>query len=151
MRMATMNRIAEGIRELIEQSRPLLLAVGETEAERRRGPHTWSKKEVIGHLIDSAANNHQRFVRAARNEAGDFPPYDQEAWVAVQRYNGVSWGDLLDLWESYNRHLCWVIENIPQDALSNPCSIGKEHPVPLEFVITDYLRHLRHHLEKIVP
>ena len=111
-----MQDIADQIKELIAEARVSLQSIVPEKEADKSGPKAWSTKEVIGHLIDSAANNHQRFVRAAQNQASTFPPYDQEAWVAVQRYNDVSWEDLLDLWQSYNRHLCWVIACIPPDA-----------------------------------
>jgi len=145
-----MEEIVERIRELIDEARGSLQRIPPEDTAARSGPKVWSKKEVIGHLIDSAANNHQRIVRAAQNLAGDFPTYDQVAWVAVQRYNGIPWEEILDLWYSYNRHLCRIISNIPREALSSPCNIGKGKPVSLELVITDYLRHLQHHLDKVL-
>jgi hypothetical protein len=113
-------------------------------------PDKWSKKEILGHLIDSAANNHQRFVRAGYGASGAFPPYDQNEWVRLQHYNELDWKGLIALWTAYNRHLCNILERLPTGVLSSPCNIGKEEPAPLEFVIKDYLRHLRHHLDQIV-
>ncbi len=112
--------------------------------------HAWSRKQILGHLIDSAANNHQRFVRAAANAGHLFPPYNQNDWVRIQRYDESEWKDLVLLWSAYNRHLSHVISRMPQDALSSPCNIGKEQPVTVEFVIKDYLRHLRHHVEQLL-
>ena len=110
----------------------------------------WSKKEILGHLIDSAANNHQRFVRAVYQAADQFPAYDQNRWVEVQRYNDASWKSLFGLWVAYNNHLSHVIENIPAEAESFPCSIGEGKAAPLNFVVKDYLRHLHHHLGDIL-
>jgi hypothetical protein len=113
-------------------------------------PNEWSKKEILGHLIDSAANNHQRFVRAVNQVAAQFPTYDQNEWVRIQRYNERSWPSLVALWSAYNNHLSHVIECIPEHAKSSPCNIGKTDPVPLDFVIKDYLRHLGQHLKDIL-
>lgn len=101
-------------------------------------------------MIDSAANNHQRFVRACSDQARGFPPYDQEAWTRVQRCNEADWGNLIALWTAYNRHLCHVIERLPEAALSNACTIGQPEPVTLEFVVGDYVRHMKHHLTDLV-
>jgi hypothetical protein len=120
------------------------------EVSLRRRPDGWSKKEILGHLIDSAANNHQRFVRAAYNAAASFPTYDQNAWVRIQQYHASEWAGLVTLWSAFNRHLSDVIERIPEEAKSSPCNVGKEEPVTLEFVVRDYLRHLRHHVSQIV-
>jgi hypothetical protein len=100
----------------------------------------WSKKEILGPLIDSAANNHQRLVRASCNAAAAFPPYNQNDWVRIQQYHESEWSELVILWSAYNRHLSDVIERIPAESLSAPCNIGKEEPVQLEFVIRDSAR-----------
>ena len=113
-------------------------------------PDNWSKKEILGHLVDSAANNHHRFVRACHDAAANFPTYSQNDWVRIQKYNESDWGVLVELWSAYNRHLSHVVERIPQDARSSSCNIGRDHPVTLEFVVKDYLRHLRHHLNDIL-
>jgi hypothetical protein len=120
------------------------------EVSSKDRPDKWSKKEILGHLIDSAANNHQRFVRASCNAAASFPTYDQNDWVRIQQYNESEWEELVELWSAYNRHLSDVIERIPEEAMSSPCNIGKEEPVTLEFVVKDYLRHLRHHMNQIL-
>jgi hypothetical protein len=145
-----MKDIAREIRIIVEEAAPLLSRMTPDQLSSKANPDEWSKKEILGHLIDSTANNHQRFVRAAYNAAAAFPPYAQTDWVRIQRYNESEWADLVVLWSAYNRHLSDVIERIPDDALSAPCNIGKEAPVPLEFVIKDYLRHIRHHLNSIL-
>jgi hypothetical protein len=145
-----MKTTSERIREMVVAAKPQLLKIPPDDASKKLRPDTWSKKEVLGHLIDSASNNHQRFVRAAQNIAGDFPTYNQNRWVEVQRYNEMNWSDLVELFSQYNLHLCRVIELLPREVLNNPCNIGKENPVTLEFVIEDYLRHLGHHIEEML-
>jgi hypothetical protein len=145
-----MKEIAAEIREIVIWAKGELLKIAPEAAGVKRSPDAWSKKEVIGHLIDSASNNHQRFVRGTQNIAGDFPTYNQNRWVEVQCYNEMDWPALVELFCQYNLHLSRVIECLHQEVLGNPCNIGKENPVALEFVIQDYLRHLRHHLEKIL-
>ena len=104
---------------------------------------------MIGHLIDSAANNHQRFVRAQQSSELVSPAYDQEKWVSVQDYNSASWPDLKELWRLYNLHLAHVIRRIPAEKLQVKCTIGGKDPVTLGSVIDLYLTHLKHHLDKI--
>ena len=127
-----------------------LRAITELEATETYKADAWTRKQVLGHLIDSAANNHQRIVRAALNAALDFPPYQQNAWVEIQRYNEPCWFDLVDLFVLNNLHLCRVIDGLPEEALNNPCSIGRAEPVTLQFVIDDYLRHLKLHIAQIL-
>lgn len=146
-RKPDMKDIARQIRSLISTVEPQLSRMNHDEMRFKPDPHKWSKKEILGHLIDSAANNHQRFVRAVNKVAGQFPIYDQDEWVRIQRYNEMSWSFLVAFWSAYNSHLCHIIECIPEDAESSPCNIGKEETVTLEFVVKDYLRHLQHHLK----
>ena len=145
-----MNEIAHEIRTVVCEAAVPLSSMNPVQAAFKESPDRWSKKEILGHLIDSAANNHQRFVRAAYNAAADFPPYKQNDWVRIQQYNKSEWADLIALWSAYNLHLCNVIERLPDEVLSAPCNIGKEEPAPLEFVIKDYLRHLRHHVSVLL-
>jgi len=145
-----MKETSDAIRTIVVNSTGPLSSMPEDRVSFKGNPDKWSKKEMLGHLIDSAANNHQRFVRGGCNAAADFPPYSQNDWVRVQKYNESEWTDLVTLWSAYNLHLCNIIERLPAEALSAPCSIGKEETVSLEFVVKDYLRHLRHHIEVIL-
>ena len=145
-----MKDIAHQLRSIISEVEPQISQMKNDEVEHKSTPPEWSKKEILGHLIDSAANNHQRFVRAVNKVAAQFPTYDQEEWVKIQRYNERPWPSLVTLWAAYNLYLSDLIECIPEDAASSPCNIGKKDPVPLDFVIKDYLRHLRQHLKDIL-
>jgi hypothetical protein len=145
-----MKDIAQELRSIIAMAEPRLSRMNHDDMGFKPAPLEWSKKEILGHLIDSAANNHQRFVRAVNKVAAQFPTYNQNEWVRIQRHNERPWPSLVALWSAYNDHLSHVIECIPEDAESSPCNIGKEDPVPLDFVIKDYLRHLRHHLKDIL-
>ena len=127
-----------------------LAQITDTDSEQVVSPEKWSKKQVLGHLIDSAANNHQRFVRAQLGQELVFPGYEQERWVAVQYYQGESWNALVALWQDYNRHLLHVMARVPSDQLSRQCVIGDSNPVTLEFLMKDYVVHLKHHLEQIL-
>lgn len=109
----------------------------------------WSRKQVMGHLIDSASNNHQRFVRAALQPSLEFPRYDQDGNVRVQAPQEADWQLLISLWAAYNRYLAHVMERLPASKLETSCKIGDGEPTTLSFVATDYVRHLLHHLQQI--
>jgi len=145
-----MRDIAQQLKEFIGVIEPQLSKINEDDLELKPSLNEWSKKEILGHLIDSAANNHQRFVRAVYQVADQFPTYDQIKWVTIQHYNDIPWSALIAFWIAYNNHLCHVIECIPSEAGSSLCNIGKEEPVRLDFVIKDYLRHLHHHIDDIL-
>lgn len=123
--------------------------LGETAASTKPAPEKWSPKEILGHLIDSAANNHQRFVRAQLAEAYEGPGYEQDAWVRVEAHNRRPWADLVTLWRAYNHHLAHVIRQIPEERLQTLCRIGANEPVTLGYVVEDYLAHLEHHVRQI--
>lgn len=145
-----MNPTAEIIRAAVTAARPHLEAITPETARLKSAPNEWSKQEILGHLIDSAYNNHQRLVRGAYNAAMDFPPYKQESWVALQVYNERDWHELITLWTAVNAHLCAMIEQLTDAQLENPCNIGRAEPVTLRFVVNDYPRHLNMHLADIL-
>ncbi len=119
-------------------------------------PGKWTPREIIGHLIDSASNNHQRFVRAQipaclKNGVLEIDGYDQNDWVKVGHYNSRDMFTLVELWDTYNEQLIHIIENTPSENLETQIRIGAGGAVTLEFLIRDYLRHLKHHLAQLPP
>jgi hypothetical protein len=145
-----MNPTADCIRETINAARPLLESITSEAARLKTDPAAWSKQEILGHLIDSAYNNHQRLVRGAYNAAMDFPPYQQENWVALQVYNERDWHELITLFVAANAHLCAMLDRLTDEQLAHPCNIGRPEPVTLRFVADDYPRHLKMHLADIL-
>ena len=131
---------------------PLRLAdVSDAEASQPCAPGHWSKKEILGHLIDSAANNHQRFVRAALDGSYRGPGYAQNDWVRIHGYRQMPWKNLLSTWYSCNSLLARLIANIPENKLDADCFIGSaELPDTLEFVIGDYVLHMQHHIDHLL-
>lgn len=141
--------VAETLRETVDASRGPLLAIGDEMAARRTGHENWSKKEILGHLIDSASNNHQRFVRLQSEELLVMPSYEQNLWVRAQNYGGREWSDLVELWLVFNRHLAHVIRHIDPAAAGHIWK-AQDSEYSLEFLIEDYVHHLRHHLAQIL-
>jgi hypothetical protein len=142
--------VASELGETIRQALPMLHQVGNTEASLRAAPEKWSKKEILAHLIDSASNNHQRFVRAASEGRLDFPGYDQDKHIAVQKPSTMSWELLIEFWSNYNWYLAHLLNQLPASSSDIQCSIGGQPPVTLLWLATDYVSHLKHHLNQIV-
>ena len=137
------------LRTLVEVTEPRLRQISEAESVLPALPGGWSRKQVLGHLIDSASNNHQRFVRALLQPSLDFPGYDQNGNVRVQAIQEAEWSLLVSLWSAYNRYLAHLIACIPASKLDTACRIGASEPVTLAFLVSDYLTHLSHHLRQI--
>jgi hypothetical protein len=112
-------------------------------------PEKWTRKQVLGHLIDSAANNHQRFVRGQLEGQIPFWGYAQEDWVSVQHYSERRWVDVFAMWNVYNQHLLFVMQNIAElDAAILERKFAGQ-TFTFGEVVRDYIRHLEHHLEQI--
>lgn len=146
-----MINAATELRETIKAVLPLLQIIDDDEASRRKLPDQWSKKEILGHLIDSACNNQQKFVRAMAQKDVDFVGYEQNFWVDSQKYDSESWTELIAFWYAYNIHLAHVIERVDPEVLSNTISIEGAGPFTLGFIMKDYVEHLKHHLNQILP
>ncbi len=136
-----------------------LLALTPDQAAVRPGPDKWSPKEIIGHLIDSASNNHGRFVRAQLHGDLIFDGYEQADWVRVQGYQTRNWADLVQLWKALNDHLAHVMEVADIEAVTRPRTrhnldalawqpASSAQPATLEYFMRDYLGHLKHHLRQ---
>jgi hypothetical protein len=135
------------LRTILETTPSRLEAIGDAGSQTHAAGR-WSKREILGHLIDSASNNHQRFVRAQLETEISFPAYAQNLWVETQGYQSENWSDLVQLWKGYNLHLLHLISHIPLEKMANTCAIGSGGPVTMEFLIKDYVRHLQHHLDR---
>ena len=144
-----MKDVAQKLRVTIDDAKARLLAMSDQQASAKPYPEKWSIKEILGHLVDSASNNHQRFVRMqAVRDLGAFS-YEQEHWVNSQHYQSERWDDLVGVWHSYNKHLAHVIEHIDPATLGNTCDIDYPEPATLRYIGEDYLRHMQHHLDQI--
>lgn len=147
-------------RKTVESSYDRLRAIDEAQAAKPRAEDHWSSKQIIGHLIDSATNNHARFVLGQLKDDLVFPGYDPDGWVRTNHYQDASWAQLVELWRAYNLHLHHLMLHADQAKLNTPCTlhtlqeiafktVPKSEPVTLEYLMKDYVDHLKHHLAQI--
>lgn len=138
----------EKLDKLVNEGAKLLLELDDTEFSRKVSPEKWSKKEILGHLIDSATNNHHRFIRA-QFELNPAISYDQNEWNKFNFYQEIDGAQVIHFWIVYNKQLLEIIQRIPEENLTKNVRVG-ESLVTLEFIIIDYVRHLEHHLKQII-
>ena len=136
----------ETLRDLIARLPDRLRALPADKVQHKPAPNTWSAKEELGHLLDSAVNNHQRIVRAQLEEKPAMPGYDGDAWVVLHRYQQREWETLIGLWAALNRQLLTAAEAVPDSAWARTCTIADSAPLTLKFVFDDYVNHMVHHL-----
>jgi hypothetical protein len=148
--MNPFSSIASDLGRTVAQAKPLLLKLDNADTSTRPAPDKWAKKEILGHLLDSASNNHQRFVRAALQGNLAFPGYEQNALVDLENFAEIDWNFLVDFWASYNRFLAHVLGQLPEEAAKITCSIGNNPQATLEWIAGDYVAHLKHHLNQIL-
>ena len=155
-----MTTFLNDFRQTLSDASTKLMEISEAQSERPREEGKWSAKQVIGHLIDSAANNHQRFVRAQFSDELVFPGYAQEDWIRVQHYQEESWSDLVQLWKLYNQHIVHLMSHVTDEARTKlrrkhnlPVIaselISVDEPVTLDFFMRDYVDHMKKHLGQI--
>lgn len=142
------TRAIERLEYLIRIIPPLLFDIDDDMLGNKVSPEKWSKKEIIGHLIDSATNNHQRFVRA-QFEVKPQIVYDQDKWNRFNYYQQLEKHHIISFWTIYNQHLLEILKRIPNENLKLECWVGKKL-LTLDYLINDYIDHLEHHLKQVV-
>ena len=142
------RELATELRQTVEDGFRALGRIPQPLASQPLGVGKWTPKQVLGHLIDSAANNLQRFVRLQIEPALEFPGYQQEEWVAVQCYDVMPWMQTLETWRVINLHLSHVVAHMKTGCLGHEW-LWNEGPVTLGYLVEDYIAHMKHHLRQM--
>jgi len=145
----TIVEATERLAHLVTRVPPVLEQIDEGQFAFKPIPDKWSKKEILGHLIDSAANNHQRFIRIQyENEPLVF--YNQNKWNELSNYNSLNKSHLIHFWQCFNQHLVEIIKTIPKENLDRNGLTKDGQKLSLHFYIIDYVDHLEHHLKQLI-
>jgi hypothetical protein len=143
--------LSTSLERLIQEELPSLERVSDLHAGiRPGGDSTWSPKEEMGHLIDSATNNHARFVRALIEPEFHGPTYAQNDWVTAHGYQEMPWLTIVEFWYRYNNFIAALLARIPENKLQTLCFVGSDKGVSLEFLLADYVLHMQHHVDHIL-
>jgi hypothetical protein len=133
---------------IIDKVPSILTQISEEKMSEKLSPNKWSKKEIIGHLIDSATNNHQRFIRGQFETIPEIR-YDQNKWNEHSFYQQIDSKQIILFWTIYNKQLTEIIRRIPTENLKKQVKVG-ENLLSIEFLIIDYIAHLEHHLKQVI-
>ena len=142
-----MRPIASELETTINQQLPLLRAIPEAEMVLKQSAAKWSKKEIVGHIIDSAQSNIRRFI-VAQYENEPKIVYDQNKWVIISDYQNYALDDLINLWYLLNKHICNILKDMPEEMALRTCETGAVHTI--EWLASDYIKHLRHHMHVVL-
>lgn len=157
-----MNNYSQLLDKIITIARPKLLEVSSHEFSAKPSIEKWSKKEILGHLVDSAYNNHQRFLRAGQQDDLVFSGYDQVEWVRQNAYQERDLTELVHTWATVNFHLARLVAQLPSDLLTRETTTNNFHKIcmnrppegqasSLGYLVWDYIFHLEHHLVQLLP
>jgi hypothetical protein len=142
-----MQSTAFELEAVIDQHLPALRAMLKDKMEYKPSPSKWSKKEIVGHMVDSAQNNIRRFI-VAQYEENPTIVYKQDNWVALSNYQHYDLADLVNLWYLLNKHIVTILKNMPPGMMQRSCQTESLHT--LDWIAKDYVRHLRHHLHQVL-
>ena len=155
-----MNKLAEELKNILELSEKKLKTLDEQQSSVKPLPNKWSAKEILGHLVDSSINNSVRFVTGQFKDNMIFSGYEHEKWVLAQDYQNAGWDFIISLWKMNNSQICRLINNMPEEIIYKQHKehsldqiawkeIDKSVPASMEYLINDYIGHMKHHLNQI--
>ena len=142
-----MKAIASELNKIIEDHLSSLRSVNQEEFHFKPSPTKWSKKEILGHLVDSAQNNIRRFIVAQYDERPKIV-YNQDRWVAITNYQQYPLTELINLWYQLNKHICQVLTLMPTEMSKRQAQTEQLHD--LRWLAEDYIKHLLHHLHQVL-
>lgn len=148
-----MKAIVEELRTIVTEYASRFSSINDAEFSNKPLPNKWSKKEVVGHLIDSAQNNLRRFIVSQYEAAPPNIVYDQNFWVQANGYQRMTKEDVIELWRQVNLRICDVLKNMPEQNYTKKSNTGKtvEELHTLEWLAADYVKHMKHHINQVIP
>jgi len=141
--------VAEQLQNIIVDYSGKLKTISDDIYSAKPNPDKWSKKEILGHLIDSAQSNIRRFIVGQYEEA-PFIMYNQNEWVAISNYQNHPTRDLIDLWTLLNKHICIILLNTSEESAQRTCTTNNQTQHTIEWLAEDYIKHLLHHLHQVL-
>jgi hypothetical protein len=148
-----MKNIAQELQTVVSEYAAKFTSISDSEFSSKPLPHKWSRKEVVGHLIDSAQNNLRRFIVGQYESKPPNIIYDQDFWVNANGYQRMKKEDVIMLWKLVNERICEILNSMPESNYTKECNTGKTevqlHSLP--WLADDYIKHMKHHLNQVIP
>jgi DinB superfamily len=146
-----MKNLTTELQTIITTFSQRITEIPETDFSAKPTPTKWSRKEVLGHLIDSAENNLRRFICGQYETPPPKIKYEQNFWVSVNQYQTTPSKDVIENWRLINLKICRVLQQMPPENYSKTCDFADGKFLTLEWLAIDYVKHLKHHLNQIIP
>ncbi len=146
-----MKNTTERLEALLNLGSTYVSKVPESELVFKPNPSKWSKKQILGHLIDSAINNLQRFTEIQfETKPYKIRPYSQEGLVNANDYQNSKTAEIVALWVALNNRIVKVISLLNESTLNFEIEFDNGKISDLRFLVEDYVDHLEYHLNQIV-
>ncbi len=148
-----MKNVITELNDIVTEYSERISRISDKDLSSKPLPNKWSKKEVLGHLIDSGQNNLRRFISGQYESTPPKIFYDQDFWVRANDYQHRPATDVIELWTLVNEQICAVLATMPQGNYSKTADVGKQDSklLTLQFLAEDYVSHMKHHLNQIIP
>ena len=150
--MVTMKNTAKELSKITDEFSIKINNIPDELFSAKPNPTKWSKKEVLGHLIDSASNNLRRFICGQYEETPKII-YQQDFWVTANNYQNIEKENVIQLWKLLNRQICEVLLTMSEQNGNLMCDTGRDKVQlhSIDWLAEDYVKHLKHHLNQIIP
>ncbi|CAM1357792.1 DinB family protein [Tenacibaculum xiamenense] len=146
-----MKETAVKLENLLKLGFDYISKSSEQELSKKKNDKTWSKKEIIGHLIDSGINNLQRFTEIQFEEKPyKIRKYNQNELVIANDYQNSDSDEFIQLWISINNRIKNIMLQQSETSLSFEIELDHGKISDLKFLMEDYVDHLEHHLKQII-
>jgi hypothetical protein len=146
-----METVVKELESIVESYSQKFTQISDQDFSAKPNPDKWSRKEVIGHLIDSAHNNLRRFIVGQYDHQPNIV-YQQDFWVKANTYQQAPKDDVIQLWRLINLQIAAVLASMPKENYSRICNTGKNTPElnTIEWLAADYVKHMKHHINQVI-
>ena len=146
-----MTPAVEKLQFLLDQGEKYFTETNEDFLRKPYATGKWSRKQILGHLIDSAINNLTRFTEIGyQPQPYIYREYNQGELVKINNYNEMPTDELLHLWLSLNKQIVRVMGSVTEERLNLKIQFTDGAMSDLRYIMHDYPEHMEHHINQII-